>query len=90
MNVIQCNTEMQVRRERYGISCQNSLSTNCSIRIKTAPPVLAIHLKRFKYMEQLQRHKKLSYRIPFSTELRLPKVCVQCLALQFRIVGPFF
>lgn len=45
-----------------------------SIRIKKAPLVLAIHLKRFKYIEQLQRHKKLSYRVPFSTELRIPTV----------------
>eukprot|EP01006_Ploeotia_vitrea_P011979 TRINITY_DN3185_c0_g1_i1.p1 TRINITY_DN3185_c0_g1~~TRINITY_DN3185_c0_g1_i1.p1 ORF type:complete len:448 (+),score=32.18 TRINITY_DN3185_c0_g1_i1:65-1408(+) len=43
------------------------------IRIKKSPNVLAIHLKRFKFLEQQQRHKKLSYRVPFSFELRLPE-----------------
>jgi ubiquitin carboxyl-terminal hydrolase 12/46 len=43
------------------------------IRIKKAPLVLAIHLKRFKFIERLQRHRKLSYRVPFSMELRLPR-----------------
>eukprot|EP01062_Namystynia_karyoxenos_P015770 TRINITY_DN15747_c0_g1_i1.p1 TRINITY_DN15747_c0_g1~~TRINITY_DN15747_c0_g1_i1.p1 ORF type:complete len:511 (+),score=153.53 TRINITY_DN15747_c0_g1_i1:225-1757(+) len=43
-----------------------------SLRIKRAPQVLAIHLKRFKYIEELGRHCKLSYRVPFPHELRLP------------------
>lgn len=33
--------------------------------------ILALHLKRFKYMEQLQRYTKLSYRVVFPLELRL-------------------
>ena len=33
--------------------------------------MLALHLKRFKYIEQLQRFKKLSYRISFPLELKL-------------------
>ncbi|CAI5495787.1 unnamed protein product [Closterium sp. Naga37s-1] len=32
------------------------------MRIKVPPRVLALHLKRFKFMEQLVRYKKLSYR----------------------------
>ena len=36
--------------------------------------MLAIHLKRFKYVEHLERYKKLSYRVPFAMELRLPAV----------------
>eukprot|EP00667_Euglena_gracilis_P011848 EG_transcript_12127 len=54
--------------------CASLQEAQKCIRIKTAPLVLAIHLKRFKYMEQLQRHKKLSYRVPFSTELRIPMI----------------
>ena len=45
------------------------------MRIKKLPRVLALHLKRFKYIEQLQRFKKLSYRIAFPQELRLTDVC---------------
>jgi ubiquitin carboxyl-terminal hydrolase 12/46 len=43
--------------------------------IKRLPNVLALHLKRFKYMEQLQRFKKLSYRISFPIDLKLTNVC---------------
>ena len=39
--------------------------------MKKLPKILALHLKRFKYMEQLQRYAKLSYRVVFPFELRL-------------------
>ena len=39
--------------------------------VKTAPPVLAMHLKRFKYIESLGRHKKLMHRVVFPDELKL-------------------
>lgn len=42
------------------------------MRIKRLPPVLALHLKRFKYIEQLGRYKKLAYRVVFPHELRVP------------------
>ena len=41
------------------------------MKIKKSPRILVIHLKRFKYMEQLNRHKKLSYRVVFPIELKL-------------------
>ncbi|KAJ1626272.1 putative ubiquitin carboxyl-terminal hydrolase [Pavlovales sp. CCMP2436] len=41
------------------------------LRIKRLPPVLALHLKRFKYIEQLGRYKKLAYRVVFPHELRV-------------------
>ncbi|KAF5951893.1 hypothetical protein HYC85_009837 [Camellia sinensis] len=41
------------------------------MKIKKPPQVLVIHLKRFKYMEQLGRYKKLSYRVVFPLELKL-------------------
>ncbi|KAK4491213.1 hypothetical protein RD792_001946 [Penstemon davidsonii] len=41
------------------------------MKIKKPPHILVIHLKRFKYMEQLNRHKKLSYRVVFPLELKL-------------------
>lgn len=30
-----------------------------------------VHLKRFKFLEHLQRHRKLSYRVAFPFELRV-------------------
>ena len=45
------------------------------MRVKRLPNVLALHLKRFKYIEQLQRFKKLSYRIAFPIDLKLTNVC---------------
>lgn len=41
------------------------------MKIKKSPQILVIHLKRFKYMEQLSRYKKLSYRVVFPLELKL-------------------
>ncbi|KAJ2511414.1 hypothetical protein GGI11_005116, partial [Coemansia sp. RSA 2049] len=42
------------------------------MRLKRLPNILALHLKRFKYNNSLGRHVKLSYRINFPTELRVP------------------
>lgn len=39
--------------------------------IKKLPPILVLHLKRFKYAEQLNRYKKLLYRVVFPLQLRL-------------------
>jgi ubiquitin carboxyl-terminal hydrolase 12/46 len=41
------------------------------MKIKKAPHILVIHLKRFKYIEHLSRYKKLSYRVVFPLELKL-------------------
>ena len=39
------------------------------MRIKRLPYVLALHLKRFKFVDN--QYKKLSYRVAFPFELRL-------------------
>eukprot|EP00094_Tigriopus_californicus_P002027 TCALIF_01953-PA protein Name:"Similar to USP46 Ubiquitin carboxyl-terminal hydrolase 46 (Pongo abelii)" AED:0.17 eAED:0.17 QI:0/0.8/0.63/0.90/1/1/11/530/644 len=41
------------------------------MRVKQLPTILALHLKRFKYMEQFNRHIKVSHRVVFPLELRL-------------------
>ena len=41
------------------------------MRVKRLPNILALHLKRFKYMEQINRHIKVSHRVVFPLELRL-------------------
>lgn len=52
--------------------CHGSLQeAQKRMKIKKPPHVLVIHLKRFKYIEQLGRYKKLSYRVVFPLELKL-------------------
>lgn len=41
------------------------------MRIKKLPRILALHLKRFKFMSSLNKYKKLTYRVVFPFELRL-------------------
>ncbi|XP_066321902.1 ubiquitin carboxyl-terminal hydrolase 3-like [Miscanthus floridulus] len=41
------------------------------MKIKKVPQTLVIHLKRFKFIEQLNRNKKLSYRVVYPLELKL-------------------
>ena len=51
------------------------------MRVKRLPTILALHLKRFKYMEQYNRHIKVSHRVVFPLELRLfNTVSIQSLA----------
>ena len=44
---------------------------HCSMKIKKLPNILALHLKRFKYQEDLKKYIKLTYRVAFPLELRL-------------------
>lgn len=41
------------------------------MKIKKLPNILALHLKRFKYQEELRKYIKLTYRVAFPFELRL-------------------
>ncbi|KDD73046.1 ubiquitin carboxyl-terminal hydrolase, partial [Helicosporidium sp. ATCC 50920] len=43
------------------------------MRILQAPPVLCLHLKRFKYVESAGRLRKLAYRVVFPFSLTLPR-----------------
>ncbi|KAG8178581.1 hypothetical protein JTE90_021002 [Oedothorax gibbosus] len=66
------NTETLCSEHKY--YCENCCSKQEAqkrMRVKKLPMILALHLKRFKYMEQQNRHTKLSYRVVFPLELRL-------------------
>lgn len=41
------------------------------MKLKKLPQIFVIHLKRFKYMEALGRHKKLGYRVPYPLDMKL-------------------
>ncbi|KAF1761258.1 hypothetical protein GCK72_009512 [Caenorhabditis remanei] len=52
-------------------TCSSKQEAQKRMRIKKPPQLLALHLKRFKYVDSLNRHTKLSYRVVFPLELRL-------------------
>lgn len=65
-------SEMLQQRDKY--SCERCCSLQEAekrMKIKKLPNILALHLKRFKYQEDLQRFMKLTYRVVFPLELRL-------------------
>ena len=55
-------------------SCSGLHEAHKRLLIRTAPSVLAIHLKRFKYVESVGRLQKLNHRVVFSRELKLPNL----------------
>lgn len=71
------NESMRGDNKFFCDCCLSLQEAHKRMRIKRLPRVLALHLKRFKYIEQLQRFKKLSYRIAFESEMTVPsEVCV--------------
>ncbi|KAM6949428.1 ubiquitin carboxyl-terminal hydrolase 12 isoform 2-T2 [Aplochiton taeniatus] len=66
------NTETLCSEYKYYCEqCRSKQEAQKRMRVKKLPMILALHLKRFKYMEQLHRYTKLSYRVVFPLELRL-------------------
>jgi len=66
------NTETLCGEQKYYCdSCCSKQEAQKRMRIKKLPLILALHLKRFKYVEQYSRYTKLSYRVLFPLELRL-------------------
>ncbi|GJQ10804.1 hypothetical protein GpartN1_g4989.t1 [Galdieria partita] len=67
-----CSTELLTKHDKFFCdTCCSLQEAERSVRIKKLPYILALHLKRFKFMEQYQRYKKLSYRVVFPLQLRL-------------------
>ena len=62
---------LNMNNKFYCDSCCTLQEAQKRMRIKELPQVLALHLKRFKYIEQLQRHKKLTDRVLFPFDLKL-------------------
>ncbi|KAG1928283.1 ubiquitin carboxyl-terminal hydrolase [Pimephales promelas] len=66
------NTETLCSEYKYYCEqCRSKQEAQKRMRVKKLPMILALHLKRFKYMDQLHRYTKLSYRVVFPLELRL-------------------
>jgi len=66
---------LQEAEKRYVVAVPSSLDGDswyyCRMKIKKLPNILALHLKRFKYQEDLKKYIKLTYRVAFPFELRL-------------------
>lgn len=58
-------------------NCCNYQEAQKRMRVKKLPMILSLHLKRFKYMEQYNRHIKVSHRVVFPLELRLFNTVMQ-------------
>ncbi|ORZ23182.1 hypothetical protein BCR42DRAFT_404178 [Absidia repens] len=56
-------------------ACSGLQEAERRMKIKKLPNILALHLKRFKYQDQLQKYIKLTYRVVFPFELRLFNTC---------------
>ena len=54
----------------YCEACRSLQEAQKRLQIIKLPPVLVLHLKRFKYVEELQRYAKLSRRVAFPFELQ--------------------
>ena len=55
----------------YCDKCASLQEAHKCLKVKRTPSILALHLKRFKYMESVGRLKKLSHRVVFPNELKL-------------------
>lgn len=55
----------------YCDNCGSQMEAQRRMRIKKLPNTLVLHLKRFKFVENIGRMKKLSYRVVFPMELKL-------------------
>jgi hypothetical protein len=58
-------------------ACAGLQEAQKRLLIRAAPPVLALHLKRFKFVEALGAYTKLMHRVSFPTHLRLDGTCVE-------------
>ncbi|EGO31229.1 hypothetical protein SERLADRAFT_336365, partial [Serpula lacrymans var. lacrymans S7.9] len=65
-------SEMLCQKNKFFCdSCCDLQEAEKRMKIKRLPNVLALHLKRFKYQEDVQKYIKLAYRVAFPFELRL-------------------
>ncbi|PPQ74417.1 hypothetical protein CVT24_001046 [Panaeolus cyanescens] len=65
-------SEMLCQKNKFFCdSCCDLQEAEKRMKIKKLPNVLALHLKRFKYQEDVGRYIKLTYRVAFPFQLRL-------------------
>lgn len=62
----------------YCENCSSKQEAEKRMRIKKLPRILALHLKRFKFVGTLNKFVKLTYRVVFPFELRLLNTTEDC------------
>lgn len=66
------STELLRQQDKFYCDlCCSLQEAERRMRVKILPKILSLHLKRFKFIEQFKKYKKLSYRVVFPLELRL-------------------
>ena len=75
--------ELLANRDKFQCDkCGGLQEAHKRMVLKSAPSVLALHLKRFKYIESAGRHSKLMHRVVFPPELRLDTLSEEASAEQ--------
>ncbi|CDO68477.1 hypothetical protein BN946_scf184499.g2 [Trametes cinnabarina] len=65
-------SEMLCQKNKFFCdSCCDLQEAEKRMKIKKLPNILALHLKRFKYQEDVGKYIKLAYRVAFPLQLRL-------------------
>ncbi|CAD6886971.1 unnamed protein product [Tilletia controversa] len=62
---------LRARNKFFCNTCSGLQEAEKRMKVKELPNVLALHLKRFKYEESVQKYIKLAYRVVFPMQLRL-------------------
>lgn len=73
-NCLKLYSKIEMLNENNKFYCENCYSYQeaaKSIKLKRIPKVIAFHLKRFKYSEQLGRMVKMFYRVEYPKTLRI-------------------
>jgi ubiquitin carboxyl-terminal hydrolase 12/46 len=68
---------LTARNKFYCETCCALQEAEKRMCLRRLPRILTLHLKRFKYVEQLQNFSKLSHRVVFPLELRLPNMTTE-------------
>lgn len=66
-----CTETLCSEQKYFCETCGSKQEAQKRMKVKKLPQILALHLKRFKYVEQQQRFTKLSHRVTFPLQLRL-------------------
>lgn len=71
----------------YCEQCCSKQEATKRLRVKKLPQILALHLKRFKYVEQYNRFTKLSHRVVFPWELKLFNTVREYIMMEHKVGG---
>jgi ubiquitin carboxyl-terminal hydrolase 12/46 len=65
---------LTARNKFFCEACHSLQEAQKRMCLRRLPRVLTLHLKRFKYLEAIQNFSKLSHRVVFPLQLRMPNM----------------